>query len=99
MTAKLHVDAADLAAIDPDDPALQGKVGELVDCALTLGGNPATALCLILAAIGTIAARTDRRAGVLGVAWQMIDEEVGEAHADMRRELRATDSDSNGDPS
>lgn len=79
MTAgRLHIDPAHLAADDYRDPATREKVVTLVAHALKLGGNPAAAACILIAAAGTFAETTDNPGCVLACAWSIIDEEMGE---------------------
>lgn len=93
---KLHIDPDHIARLDPFAPDIVTHIEAVVGTALQLGGNAAAATVILIAAIGTLAARTDSPGCVLTVAWTMIDEELGDVAADMRRELRMSDSDSSG---
>ena len=90
---KMHVDAADLAALNPADPELVSKVRGLLTYTLAVAGNPAAALCLLVTAIGSLADNTDDPAGVLGTASVLIIELLDDVSADLSRELRRPDGD------
>jgi len=96
VTAKLHIDTADLANFDGRDPANEAKVTALIATALQLGGNPATAVIILITAIGTLAERTDNQGCVLAVASSVIDEELGEVAHREASQYCTPDSDSGG---